>query len=35
MKFTLDDIIGGICLGIMIAGLPWALPIFYMLATGR
>lgn len=33
MKFTFDDIAGGICLGIMMIGLPWALPVLHMLVT--
>lgn len=33
MTLTLDDIIGGTCLGIMMVGLPWALPILHMLVT--
>lgn len=33
MKFTLDDILGGICLMILMFGLPWALPILHMLVA--
>lgn len=33
MHYTLDDILGVICLGIMMVGLPWALPVLHMLVT--
>jgi hypothetical protein len=31
MRFTLDDILGGLCMLALMCGLPWALPILAML----
>lgn len=33
-KFTLDDILGGVCLAVLILGMPWAMPILAMLFSG-